>query len=291
MSRTSWALPIVPLLFAPAALASSTFVNPVFNVSGGAATGNSSSNAILDSVVMGSRTVDPALRVAVESVTGFNTNAGPGVIRIVSGTSTTGTSGFHRLESQDGNASSVSSADRNAFNARIRDAFNNANLNNYLDISDSKSFSFTINFARPIADEAGIAELFYFERGTGGSNSYLVLQPVNASGNAIGNALLVRPSLTRNLSPEIEVQTFNSSGSPNGKQEITGAAIDIQGAFGLSSLQFLRVTNASVGSNGLTGLKSGEDKAPDFKILAIPSPGAGAVAMGAVLLAARRRRA
>ena len=140
-------------------------------------------------------------------------------------------------------------------------AFNNNNLNNYLDSSSGITFSFIIEFDLVVKDnDAGpddLGEILYFERGSGGGNSWLKMQAVDENGAPLGPWLVIGPNETVQTTP---VTTVTSS---NGKVGTT--AIDVS-RLGVSEFKYLRVSNEL---NGEPAYAGGGDTQPDFKIMAV----------------------
>jgi len=136
--------------------------------------------------------------IHASSIDEFTFDGGTGTLRVIAGTETTGTEGSFRLEDLDGNSSSVSPDDLALFNDRALSAFQNDNLNNYIDLSGSHDFSCVVTFDRTVKDNSPDAdstpEILYFERGSGGSNSWLVIEAIDADGNVIGTPRVMSPS-------------------------------------------------------------------------------------------------
>jgi hypothetical protein len=213
--------------------------------------------------------------IHASSIDHFNWSGGTGKLRVIAGTETTNTSGSYRLEDLDGDGSSVSQDDLDAFSQRALDAFQNVNLNNYIDINSSgHEFSCIVTFERDVKDNDPdadqVPEFLYFERGGGGSNSWLVIEALDDDGNVIGRPRVMAPTEAVSSDPPAMVDTHNSSMQPrNRPQEMTAVAVDLS-ELGVTQLRRLRMRNPIAGVDrwmGTTWL-SGET-APDFKLLVV----------------------
>lgn len=241
-----------------------------FNVSGPAAGGDVDGDLLLDSVDLGGgdlRTPDDWIFIA--GVSDFDYTGPTGRIRTVSGPNTTGTTGFHPLEAEDGNSGDITQADKDAFNARILAVSQTNNLNTYLDINSSSVFSYKLHYARPLIDDnAGSdtnGEVIYFERGPGGSNSHVLFTALDENGVAIGTPYVVYPGTLSDLNPSTLIRTYNANGSNSGSQELEGRLIDLSDAFGVTTVHGIQVSNPTVGQNGFAG----GETAPDISVFGI----------------------
>lgn len=160
-----------------------------------------------------------------------------------------------------GGAYPLSSVGLASFHDLMLTAFSNKNLNNYLDSSSGITFSFIIEFDLVVKDnDAGpddLGEILYFERGSGGGNSWVKMQAVDENGAPLGPWLVIGPNETVQTTPDTTVT------SSNGKVGTT--AIDVS-RLGVSEFKYLRVSNELNGEPAYTG---GGDTQPDFKIMAV----------------------
>lgn len=154
-----------------------------------------------------------------------------------------------------------------AFEHLMVEVMSNRNLNNYIDVSHaSPDFSVTIEFERPVRDDDPATsdlrgELLYFERGSGGGNSWLTLQAVNASGAPLGPPLAVSPEETFPTTPVFSVS------QPN--QKLGGLAIDVS-RLGVPEVRFLNVRRTSAAHDGYAPIfRAGIDFHADFKLLGV----------------------
>lgn len=181
---------------------------------------------------------------------------------------------------------------------RAGDVFKNSNLNHFVDLAgNSHPFALTIDYSNnPLMDG-----LLFFERGTGGSNSPVVLSAVDAQGRKIGKDFLVDPAqMIRNVN---EAATYSQGESLHfsGSQTQSAKFLDIKRDFGVNSMAYLRITQPQLGvtyGNGLrfNGLLHGQDFQPDFKVIGtgqpVPEPATMTVlAMGALAAMRRRKKA
>ncbi|MCU0688929.1 MAG: hypothetical protein MUE97_04210 [Phycisphaerales bacterium] len=250
---------------------------------------------LVTSVNSGGIVVNSNRFVYASSITNFDYSGGLNQIRTVRGPWTTNTSPFQKLEAQDGNPHNITTADKQAFNADIRAAFANNNLNNFLDITGGHEWKFEMHFASAIRDNNNgndnAGELMLFERGSGGANSYFVLQPLSLTGQAIGKSYLVTPEAMQRLSPSRDLPIFDNNGNVAGQQTVEGLLLDLSRDLGVTSLSKLLVRSARAGDAGFPAhLPHGTDIHPDFKIIGIPTPGAAALLGLGGLAVARRRR-
>ncbi|MTJ07513.1 exosortase-dependent surface protein XDP2 [Anabaena sp. UHCC 0204] len=159
----------------------------------------------------------------------------------------------------------------NPTNAEIAAYLGNKNLNNIIDTEDNGAFNIKIFFDSLIkADDSGLDSLFFWERG---KNSDLRIRALDASGNAIGNAL----KLLR------------------GDQSDAGYQINTKEIGGSQNVGSWGVSLAQLGVTQLSGLKLTANDSfdgPDFKVVArktTPEPGA-MMGLGAVATLAFLRR-
>ena len=141
-------------------------------------------------------------------------------------------------------------------------AFNNNNLNNYLDCGSNKAlFDFTIGFDLIVKDNDpdpdDFGEILYFERGAGSGNSWLKLQAVDETGAALGPWLVIGPNETLQTTPQTVVMRSD--------QKMGTTSIDVS-RLGVSELSYLRVSNDVTGEPAYTG---GGDQSPDFKVMIV----------------------
>ena len=173
---------------------------------------------------------------------------------------TVGEPGVNTLGRADGNNNDVTQADLDAFAAAMLEAFQNRNLNSYVDHNGGGTFEFTLSFGEPIIDnDSGpdeYGELLYFERGAGNGNSWLKIQAVDAAGNALGPWFVIDPSETLQTTPQAILY---------GNQAVGTVAIDLT-RLGVTEVEHIRVSNDVVGEYAYTG---GGDLQPDFKLLAV----------------------
>lgn len=155
----------------------------------------------------------------------------------------------------------LSSVGPESFRDLMLTAFRNNNLNNYLDAGSGIWFSFIIEFDLVVKDNDpdpdDFGEILYFERGSGGGNSWLKIQAVDENGAPLGPWLVIGPNETVQTTP---VTTVTSSG-----QKVGTTAIDVS-RLGVSEFKYLRVSSHLDGEPAYTG---GGDTQPDFKIMAV----------------------
>lgn len=183
--------------------------------------------------------------------------------RVVGGTQTkVGFQGKHTWGDADGDDDDVTADDVASFEADMRTVMGNTNLNNYIDLGNRHGeFSFIIEFDLvvkdndPDADDFG--EILYFERGAGNGNSWIKMQAVDESGNALGPWLVIGPNET--------VQTYPVTTVWRSDQKMGTTSIDVS-RLGVTEFKYLRVSNDVTGEPAYTG---GGDRNPDFKIMAV----------------------
>lgn len=170
---------------------------------------------------------------------------------------TQGVSGTHKFADYDDSKAKLA-----VYQQMMLDAFNNSNLNSYVDISGSDPrFSFVIGFDLVVKDDNpkpdDFGELLYFERGSGSGNSWLKMRAVEKDGTPLGPWLVVGPAETVQTTPETQVY---KSG-----QKMGTTSIDVS-RLGVAEFQYLEVTNDVTGEGAYLG---GGDLAPDFKLMAV----------------------
>lgn len=271
----------------------------IFRVDGPAAGANPRADAWLRQVEFdGGVTVEAANVIFPSAVTDLHFAGSPGEFRVVSGPDTTGTSGFQRIEALDGDAGSVSTEDQRLFGQHVAAAFQNTNLNNYLDLIPSfRDFGFEIRFDRPIVDNDpgadAVGEILYFERGMIGSNSKALLS-VGMNGQVVGRSFVTDPvgrDGPKPTAPATVVATYDAEGNVNGSQQVEAMALDLSEVFGVTAITSLFVS----GTPQPPDVVDGEDGAPDLKILAlsaevIPEPASALAGLVPLMLLAGRRR-
>ena len=167
------------------------------------------------------------------------------------------------LKDVDGGGSNTpSAADLAGMPDHILAVLENQNLNNYVDTSTNNSWEFVMEFDLPLKDNDENAddfgELLYFERGSGGGNSWLTFLAVDENNNPLPGAqpLSVSPAETVDTTPQT-VLTSNG-------QRMGAVAIDLS-RLGVSETTHLRVMKPQVGVGGYTG----GERRPDFKVMAV----------------------
>ncbi|MEM9064503.1 MAG: hypothetical protein AAGB51_03325 [Planctomycetota bacterium] len=208
------------------------------------------------------------------SIDEFYFAGGSGKLRVIAGVDTTDTEGSFKLEDLDGNSSSVSQDDLALFNDRALSAFQNDNLNNYVDISGNYEFSCVVTFSRTVRDNDpapdATPEILYFERGSGGSNSWLVIEALDEHGNVMGTPRVMAPSEAVASDPPAMVDTHDSSLQPrNSPQEMTAVPVDLS-ELGVEQLDRLRMRTPVNGVDMWNGSPwTGGEIAPDFKLMVV----------------------
>ncbi|MBE9227309.1 PEP-CTERM sorting domain-containing protein [Phormidium sp. LEGE 05292] len=156
----------------------------------------------------------------------------------------------------------------------------NNNLNNIIDVEDGKTMKMNLFFQETIvADNTGLDNLFFWERGSGQWNaSDLLIQAIDASGNLIGKSLFLGRNDKQYAGFSLDTLEIDKA------QEV--------GSWGVKLSQ-LGVTSAA----GIRVFSDWTMNGPDFKVMArsssksVPEPatltGLGLVAAS---LAAFRRR-
>lgn len=240
-----------------------------FNVSGAATNGDMQGDAFLSSVVYPdeSKFTEYYSPVNVSSLFGqqnqgrnIKIRGGSNITDGVPGEFTLG--GFAKGKKKN----RITAKDIDAFEITLREVFANKNLNNYFDMSGSPDFGFTISFELPVKDDDPDnpdvrGEILFFERGSGGGNSWLTMQAVDEFGTALGPALAISPEETFLTTPQFAV--LNSS------QKIGGLAVDVS-RLGVSEVQHLRVRRTQTSDDGYkTVSRGGVDFQPDFKLMAV----------------------
>lgn len=158
----------------------------------------------------------------------------------------------------------------------------NTNLNNIIDVEDGGTTKMNLFFGETVfADNTGLDNLFFWERGEGQWNaSDMLIQAIDASGNLIGNAVKL-------LGAEKQYAGFSID-----TLEIGGA--QKVGTWGLKLSQ-LGVTSAA----GIQIFADWNYRGPDFKVMArssapesVPEPAtlAGLGLVAASFAALRRRK-
>jgi len=196
-----------------------------------------------------------------------------GCFRTVNGlAASVGLPGCHRLEACDGNAASISINDMKLFPAKLKQTIANNNMNNRTELKANVSFSMTIPLATRVWDSNFEVderpEIFIFEEQ---GNSVLKIQACTETGSLLGTPVEIRAvNLVSALPDKIWVGRFTSGGLPaSGSYELKYAAVDLT-QLGVTSVKWLRITNAGTGGNG----------SADMKILAVDtSPGPAAQTM------------
>jgi len=211
----------------------------------------------------------------VSRVTDFQYNGDPGTLRITVGPDCSSGAAPHRIEDGDGDPSSVSETDLEIFNAHATEAFNNVNLNHFVDIqhSGSAQFSCILEFDELVKDDSilddDVPEIIYFERGSGGGNSFLTIEALDADGNVVGRPLLIGPDDGIHCTPAAMVATLNNDLTYRGEQEMTGVAIDMSD-LGVVAFQRLRArtpVSTDLDRNGVA--YSGGEVEADFKLVVV----------------------
>ncbi|MCG9894724.1 MAG: PEP-CTERM sorting domain-containing protein [Fimbriimonadaceae bacterium] len=212
------------------------------------------------------------------TTSGGSTNTG---IRVVAGTNTsTNPNKFAVLDDGDGKIEGAEMNKTNFVN-RLTQAFNSRNINEYLDMSgNDANFSMVLDFTHnPLRNK-----IVYFERGGGGSNSWLQLEAVDAQGKTLGQKFVVQPRTSTDMNLNTVTYSWGKTQSGAWSQQLSFYDLDVAD-LGVSSISYLKVSMPQ-------GVKlgPGEDFQPDFRIYAtrdaVPEPatmlllgGAGAAAI------------
>lgn len=260
MLRTQ--LTLAALLLAPASLASA---QSVFHVSGPAAGGDTAGDLFLDHVDYGNgATASANDLVFVSHVNSFSWSGGRKKLRVVSGANTTGTSGFHRLEAEDGDASDLTQLDQDLFNMRLEAAFSHGNLNNLFDQRHHEDdWAFVIEFERELVDDDSgddaRGELLVFERNCDGE---LYIQALDESGNSVGSGYTVRTSDYVGLTPDTRIDKFDKYGVVTGDEPLGAVSLDLSADFGVTHAKRFIVCNTTNGQRD-----------SDFKLIGVDTLG------------------
>ncbi|MEM7626110.1 MAG: hypothetical protein AAF333_10970 [Planctomycetota bacterium] len=241
-----------------------------FNVSGAATLGDVQGDAFLSSVVYLDDSEFTEYYTPV-NISHFLGEAGKGKKLAIRGGNniTEGISGLHFVGgyAEGRRSDQITEADIEKFEASLRKVMANKNLNNYFDVAGgTHGFDFIMSFELPVMDDdptqADVrGELLYFERGTGGGNSWLTLQAVDEDGNALGPAIAISPQETFPTSPIFSVMRSD--------QKLGGLAIDVS-RLGVSEVQHLRVRKTETTDDGYGPIsRGGVDFNADFKVMAV----------------------
>lgn len=234
-----------------------------FDMTGPATTGDGDGDALIQSVTMPNGDVfDEFYRPTAITHFSFSGNANNFKARAGSNC-TIGVNTTVALKNADGNGSSntASEADLEAMPQHILSVLENENLNNYIDTSTNNGWQFVMKFDLPLLDnDTGsddFGELLYFERGSGGGNSWMTFLAVDENNQPLPGAtpLAISPAETVLTTPRTVLA---------GGQDMGAVAIDLS-RLGVSETTYLRVMRSEAGVGGYT---SGENKA-DFKIMAV----------------------
>lgn len=185
---------------------------------------------------------------------------------------------------------------KSTFLNRATEVFQNTNLNHFVDLqSNSAPFGITLDYRNnPLQDK-----LFFFERGQGGANSWVVISAVDADGKQVGRNFLVDPFKMKDIGQKAAVYSSGAQINFQGTQDLSFLALDIKRDLGVNQADFIRVAlpelNRTYGNGKTFTGTFGGDLAPDFKIVgsaeAIPEPATMTVlALAAAAAAARKRR-
>lgn len=157
----------------------------------------------------------------------------------------------------------------------------NTNLNNIIDVEDGKTMKMNLFFQETIvADNTGLDNLFFWERGSGQWNaSDLLIQAIDASGNLIGKSLFLGRNDKQYAGFSLDTLEIDKA------QEV--------GSWGVKLSQ-LGVTSAA----GIRVFSDWTMNGPDFKVMArssttsVPEPTtlAGLGLVAASLAVFRRRQ-
>lgn len=171
------------------------------------------------------------------------------------------------------------------------------NINRFIDITGHTNFSAIFDFS----GQQSFNQLLWTERGHGGTNSFSVLTAVDANGNRIAGSkqYLIRPQDATNMGLEGAVYSTGTNPRFSGSQTISGQVIDMLSAFGVSNVSRVQVSvpvaNGVYGNATFSGLGSGQDFQPDFRMVgAVPEPGTMAaigIGLAGVLRSRRKKKA
>lgn len=234
-----------------------------FDMIGAATTGDSEGDALIQSVTMPNGEVYSEFYRPV-SITHFSYSGDGRRFTAEAGSRcTVGINTDTDLKDADGNGSSntPSAADIEAMPPFILAALETENLNNYIDTSTNNGWQFVMKFDLPLKDNDedsdDFGELLYFERGSGGGNSWMTFLAVDENNNPLPGAtpLAISPTETVLTTPRTVL---------SGGQDMGAVAIDLS-RLGVSETTYLRVMSSEAGVGGYT---SGENRA-DFKIMAV----------------------
>lgn len=233
-----------------------------FDMTGPATTGNAEGDALIKSVTMPNGEVfDEFYRPVAISHFSYSGNANNFKARAGS-ECTVGVNTTVALKNVDGNGSSTASEeDLAGMPEHILNVLETENLNNYIDTSTNDGWQFVMKFDLPLLDNDegsdDFGELLYFERGSGGGNSWMTFLAVDENNNPLPGATPLA------ISPEETVLTTPRTVLAGG-QDMGAVAIDLS-RLGVTETSYLRVMRSESGVGGYT---SGEVKA-DFKIMAV----------------------
>ncbi|UKO96276.1 exosortase-dependent surface protein XDP2 [Nostoc sp. UHCC 0870] len=140
--------------------------------------------------------------------------------------------------------------ENNPDNDDIKDYLGNFNLNNIIDTEDNGAFEIDLTFETFVSkSDGGRDNLFFYERG---SNSDLLVQALDTTGNTIGTAF----KITRNL--------WTPAGYSINTLEVASA--QAVGSYGLNFLQLGLADDAVIG--GVKLIAESSFNGPDFKVFA-----------------------
>jgi len=233
-----------------------------FHMTGPATQGDPQGNALIESVEMPDGSVFNTFYRPV-GISHFSYSGAGNKFSAHGGSNCTiGYNSALQLKDVDGQGGKKpSAADIAGMPAHILAVLENQNLNNYVDTSTNKSWEFVMEFDLPLKDNDtspdDFGELLYFERGSGGGNSWLTFMAVDENNNPLPGAepLSISPAETVDTTPWTVLRLG---------QRIGAVAIDLS-RLGVSETSHLRVTKAQPGVGGYT---NGERR-PDFKVMAV----------------------